>query len=800
MKFAKSLIASFFAVLLPLPFANACGISYIGEDYRVALLNPYVIGEEYSAFFYSSEWLNSTQNDTKGNDRKRNCEAWAKYAGNGPTVAEVRAVVYDANYDELMNAAAEGVDYQRFSGNSFYQFLSKKENKAAFDYLILAKAYEHFSALETTDPWADPWSSDSNAAMTEAERGKKSVQVKMAKQFKEVKDPFLKRRYAYQLLVMSRYNGEAERFEQLYAEHFRDDRSDALSAWATFHRAAIVEDSVEASYLLAQSFRDCPEKRIYCYQHFDKSLTDRALGFCKNDSEKAMVIALTALRNPGKAFQQIQQIQNLDANCPLLPLLLVRETNKLEDWLLTDDVTGMGTAYYPDLYTEEKWEWNNQQWVEFRKLNKETDRKYLATVREFVVGLASQKAVSQATDLMKLLAGHLYFLDKQGVQGEKFLKAIPVKTTVPIAEQQWTEQILLLLNTADISKPDVKAQLVALLEKLDKNKAKHQRGQRDFAALNLMLSQAYEKKGDLLTAFCLNNHALNLPTADRNGYGTAYYELIAFLDWKASEKNIDDILALKDKKDKTAFEQYLTTAPLPSHNALLDLRGTISFRKNDLQSAVSAFEKVEKDFWKTKYEFAYHLVSDPFTTATDTLHRGKFPVSKTAFVKHLIELENDAKAVPSKATNDYLLLGTAWLNCSYVGKSWMMFSYGNSVSENGDSEWFAYNFQPTSEEMKAVYYGASRAYEYLDKARASTKDKEVHARVDYLKAWHKSLNYSLTQAEQDEMYALEWDKQGSYLLDKEMAYFKDWAKTYKSTSYYKERASNCPVLVTYFGK
>lgn len=786
--------------MLPLPFAKACGITYVGEEYRVAFLNPYIIGDEFSAFFYSSEWLNSYDNDKKGNDRKRNCEAWSAYAANGATVAEVRAVVYDTPYDDLLNAVAEGADCQRFAGNAFFQFLMKKEKKAALDYLLLAKEYEHFSALESTDPWADPWATDSEKLMSEEERGKKAVKAKMTKQFSSVKDAFLKRRYAYQLLVMSRYENDAERFEQLYAEHFRTDKKDALSAWATFHRAAIVEDSVEACYLLAQSFRDCPEKRIYCYQHFDKNLASRALTYCKTNEERAMVMALAALRNPGKAFSQIEKINLMDANCPLLPLLVVRETNKLEDWLLTDEVTGMGTAFYPDDDSEEKWEWNSDQWSDYRKLNKQKDKLYLAQMQKFVAGIAAQKGGAMAGDFANLLAGHLLLMDKKGEEADKYLKAISAKVAPQVAEQQITEQLLLLLNQTEITKPEVKAQLAELLGKLNKNKDKYRRGERDFWVMNLMLSQAYQKKGDILTAFFLNNHSLDLPTAQRYEYGTAYYALIRFLDWSATEKDIDNILALREKKDKTAFERYLTSAPLPSRNALLDLRGTISFRKNDLSAAVTAFEKVDKDFWKTKYEFHYHLVSDPFTMSRDSLKRGVFPATKTEFVKRLIDLENEAKSNPSKAVDNYLLLGTAWLNCSYVGKSWMMFSYGNSVMEDEMEGWYVLSYQPTSKEMKTIYYGANRAFEYLDKAKSMTKDKEVHAKVDYLKAWHQSLSYKMTQAELDEMNALDWDKQGGFMLDKEMTFFKDWAKAYKSTGYYKDRMTTCPVLATYYGK
>lgn len=778
----------------PLPFANACGVSYLGEDYRVALLNSYVIGGEWSPFFYTSEWMNSTENDKKGIDRQRNCSDWAKYMGDDVTFTDVQQVVYGASHDDLLNAVAEGADNQQFGANAFFQKLLTSGKKEVLEYLLLAKEYEESSNGNFTDPWSNNAVENPNLKITS------DMAAAMDAKFKIVKDPFLRRRYAYQLLVMSRYAGNIERFEQLYAEHFRDKRTDALADWASFHRAGVVSDPVEANYLLAMAFGNCPEKRIYCYQHFDKKLVDKTLAFCKNDQEKAVLLGLASLRNPGRALDAIQQIAALDPNCKLLPLLAVREVNKLEDWLLTDELTGMGESIYISDDTEERWSWTSDQWEKFRAANKQKDLVYLVQVRDFMASLASQKGGALLPDLCNLLTGHLYLMDKKGEQAEKYLNAISPKANGRVAEQQLTEQVLLLLNRSDITKADVKAKLAGLLTRLQPAMQPYKNGKRDFEMLNLLLSHEYLRKGELLTAYFFNNHSLELPTDQRFDYGTAYYELFRFLDWRATEKDIDDLLAIISKKNKTAFERYLTATPLPSRNALMDLRGTISFRKNDLKEAIAGFEKVDKDFWKTKYEFSNHLVSDPFVVASDSLHRGQFPASKTAFVQQLLKLEEEAKANPTKAAENYLRIGTAWLNCTYGSKTWMMFCYGNSVAERSDYGWANYSYQPKRPEMSDVYYGGKRAIEYIEKAKALTKDKELLAEAEYLIARQKSRSYMLSPEEQKVVDALEWGKTDKFFLTKEMSYFKDWASTYKSTSYYDEMAVTCPILVTYFGK
>ncbi len=122
----------------------ACGVSYYGEEYRVALLNPYVIGQEYAAFFYSSNYLYHYKAYHKGIDRRRNCEEWAAYFNGKVDPAEVEAIVYTTNYDALLNAMEGGAS--PLSVNRFLKILQLPEQEPVLDYLLLAKKYERISS------------------------------------------------------------------------------------------------------------------------------------------------------------------------------------------------------------------------------------------------------------------------------------------------------------------------------------------------------------------------------------------------------------------------------------------------------------------------------------------------------------------------------------------------------------------------------------------------------------------------------------------------------------------------------
>lgn len=787
-------IACLAAVLLPLPLANACSSGFydFGEDYRVAFLNPYLAGDGYSAFFYSSEYLNHYGNDTNGSDRRRNCEEWAARVGNGTTHTDVAEFLYGTSLDNVLNAIAEGTESKRFGGNLFLQTLLKTENKAVLDYLVFAKKYEHLSSEELADPWRNSWDQPEQ----DVEIEKQQLKTEGESAMNNTNDPWLQRRYAYQLMLMNRYANDRAGFDALYDTYFKNDRSTVLSDWALHHKAAMVSDPAYSAYLYGMSFDRCPEKNVSAYQNFAKKHFDTAFAFAQNDHERAALLALLEIKNPGHSLDNIQKITELDPANRFLPLLFVREVNKLEDWLLTNELTNGGPAVYPGVSEEMYWEWESGQWDDFRRINRQKDLLYLSEVRGYFQQTIGKKGLD--ADLLNLLTAHLLSMEHDP-SAANHLNAISENCRQSIKEQRATEELLLLLNQADISKPDVQAKMADLLVSLQAIYKNQPKGGRDFEALNLLLKEAFMKKGNLLYAYCFNNHALHMPSKD-NSLSSEYYALLNFLDWKATEKDIDDVIALLDKPDKTAFEEYLTSAYFPSRNALLDLRGTISFRKNDLPEALSAFSKVEKDFWKTKYEFANCLVSDPFVVWQDSTHRGHFPDTKTAFVQRLLNLETEAKSNPDKAAENYLQIGTAWLNCMQQGKSWMMFCYGWSIGDGPDM--VDYNtYLPHSTVMNEVYFEGKRALEYLTKAKAAAPDNgELAARADFLIARLHSQHYDLTPAEQAEIDSLSWPDRPKFYQRKELSYFEDWAAQYKQTETWDEITGMCPVIKDYFGK
>ena len=737
-----------FVLALPLRMANACGfgIYAFGEDYRTAFLNPYVAGDGYSAFFYSSRWLNHSDNDKNGSDRNRNCEEWAGRIGNGVTSIEVMEFLYRTSLDEVSNAISEGTENERFGENNFFKTLLNKENREVLDYLVFAKKYEDLSKNEKRNPWRSGMQPDRSGFEEE------QLQISMQAAMEKAQGPWLTCRYAYQLMLMKRYAGQRSDFHAMYDAHFKNGRSTVLNDWALHHKAAMVDDPAERAYLYALSFDRCPEKNVASYQNFKKSQLEAALAFTKNDSERAALLALFEIKNPGRSLANIKKTTALDPSNRSLPLLLVREVNKLEDWLLTHQLTDGEPTVYVNSNDEPQWDWPEDRWDEYRRINQQKDWQHLLSLRGFLQKQIKRKGMDN--DLLNLLVAHLLSME-QDPAAVKHLRAISGGCSPAIKQQKVTEELLLLLNQEDIIKSATQQKMTTLLTTLKAIFKDQPNGDRDFEMLHLLIKEAYLKKGHSLYAYCFHSHALHLPSKD-NTYSSEYYALINFLDWRATEKDIDDLVTLLDKRDKTPFEQYLTSTHFPSRNALCGLRGTISFRKNNLPQALAAFSKVDAGFWKTKYEFDTHLDSDPFAFWQDSLTRGKFPETKTAFVRRLSDLEKETEMNPSKAAENYMALGTAWFNCSRMGKSWMMFCYGQSSKDSPESV-DHYSYLPDTKRLQDVYFKGQRAIGYLNKAKAKG-DKEIAAKADFLIARINALSYELTPAEQERLDNLPWNE------------------------------------------
>ena len=811
--------------LLPMLRTNGCGIYFFHDEYRIAWFNPTLIQDPAMNPFHLNFNIEfQYPADPELQDYRRNCREWAAYLGNDVRESDVLKILYKIGPERFLNALDANELDARFHKNTFIQKLLQPENAEALAYLILAMRAEfaHFSA-------ADPWGLD-DADFDFFDQI--TPLIRQAEQkVKSLTDPFLKRRYAYQLVVQYRYAENTEECSRYCDEYFEWENTESvLVPWAQFHKAesmASQGDQAEAAYLLSKVFDHCESKKIRVYQMFDRDILEDVLRLAKTAHEKAVIQAIDAFMQPGRALDNVKEIAALDPSSRYLPQLLAREINKLEDWMLTPQVTFFegGIPNY-DFDDEEK-EDNLmpgestgllEKEIPYLKKNLAKDRDYLRELCGLLETLLKNPEFKQH-DFAHLAAAHLYYLDHQSTPAAGHLDKVKDGKNPVVQLQTNLIKLLILPEQVDIRFPEAKDEIARGLARVKEYASYGEKGLRMYPKLMLYFSRLYQQKGDAMTAGLFYNHSYRIP---KNRYQSEsdYYQKISYFDRFAKLEEVDALIALRQKENPTALEKLLL-APLnqlenaynqgwynedeatkvleaaPSLEQLYELKGTIAIRQNRLEEALAAFEHLPDAYWNEHYDFKYHLTQEPFATVKAYPWQGETLklYNKKAILKRMIELQKQAEQAGPQQAEACYLLGNAYYNFTYWGQNWMMFSYGQSVAELTKSLYTSfenYSFMPNGKTYFKEYYQLSRAVAYYQKAYQAKPDAELAARITFM------LGTCDKYAHHD------WDR--DYWEDEEekdpyiSPFFDTFRDQFGNSAAYRECLSDCPELADYFKK
>ena len=758
------------------------------DSYQVVLMNPSLAGDAVEPFAYSASGRLQGEELSLGDDRLRNCAEWASYMGPTIHASQVYSLLYGMDLTSFEHALDGAVDVA-LANNAFWKALQQPARAPALSYLLLAKRYEHFMHKhQRRDPWSGGLG-DTTRLAASLQRLHEQAASKLA----TTDDRFLSLRYAYQNLVMARHKGDRQQFDQLWKEYFSNAKGNdgsILFSWALHHKAAMTPQAAERSLLAAISFVQCPEKRIHAYQLFDAAQSEAARSLTGNGYERAAVEALAAIKEPGKALPAIQSVYQHVPEFPLLKLLLIREINKLEDWLFSGQLDYQNAQKLtPGLPVGIA--------ADIRRQQLETDQAY---AHALYTGLQQMVPTAFGPDLHALLLGHLALLKKDIAAARRHWAAISARPAAPIRRQLTKELLLAAIFEKNLTQPKAKEEVWGLLQSWQSQHAAVDDGYRyrDQLVVYRLISQAFLQQKQLMEAYCFHNYSLDLPQADGHSY-SPYYRLLQFVDWQpGGEKAVDQLVMLIGKPDKSDWEIFLTSAPLPSSNALLDLKGTMALRRADYEQARQAFGQVVPNFWQSSYEFSSYLKNSPFyipSFAALQKEGGRAFPGKLAVAEELIRLEDQSRRIknPVQAAEALLQLGVAWFNFSYYGNNWMMYAYGKRIADTEQGMRAAY--LPPTETQQADYLGMERAISYLNRLLALECDHETRAKATYLLGYMGELSLLTKLKLEEKVNPAVWEQFNSRV----MAYYLPFSRDHKTSAAYKSITATCPVLLYYFG-
>lgn len=660
----KNSIRTLLVYLISTTTSLACGWYPFGEDTRFSLVNPsYFDDGGMSPYYYNFLSFGESYQSTESNDP--NVALWNEHCGGNLDPKSIYEAVYELNKEELESGR---------SNNAMVKYLQKNDREA-LNYLVFAKSCSDFNVAYSY------WERDSK---TDYYRTKKILEA--LKESQKAQSKMIKKRYRYLAIRLAYYNRDEEQIKGIYTKSFASTPTDVIDYSALYFYATTNEyQSAEQNYNMAIVFANAPGKRFAALSQFFTTVPkEEVLALATTNSEKASVHAMYALRQQGRELQTLKTMYSLDPKHPLLNFLLVREVNKIEDWMLTPRYTNFDPSMDP---RGSRWEASQALISERLK----EDEQYARDLSKWLEGVSNSSAE------WKLVEAYL-----KGMTGnEKTALAILGKVTNLSGDQKMlADRLQLLFRVKSNANKALSPQDQALLMN---------ESQENYNLFLFTVAREYEFQNRLDVAAGLFSHVnqnedfYSAGVTWRSGTGKQtlssdfFYSWFLYLDAEYAPDELKKVIDFAKATSNSEFDQWQRTHLVEEIDRLYDLLGTKYVRKNDMKTAISAFEKVKGSLWE-EYPYSFYLNANPFHADFYSAHR---PSKKDTISYTKLELAKQYQTYWEKAENPstknrayyYFLVANCELNMSHYGNSWMMRRYywSGSMTPNhleDDDEFF----------------------------------------------------------------------------------------------------------------
>ncbi|MCU0390692.1 MAG: hypothetical protein MUE81_06205 [Thermoflexibacter sp.] len=727
----KIVLILFFLLALK-PILYACSWYPEPEEYRFVLFNPSLSNQKLQPFFFTSHFLYDYENlENRYISTNQNLQEWIEYTG---YQGDKKAIDHVLNYVSPEGFAEwiEKKEKHSLSANPFIQFLEKNKKQEIIDYLRFAKKCEIVNTEYKADPWADKYEEKNELGVREDLKKEGGVF------YQSSKDNFIKFRIGFQLVRLARYANDVTKTKIYYEQYIKPFQSESIIYyWATWHYAEMTADVPYRNYLYSIVFEKAHDKKVRAFNLFDSEEAESALSFAENDHEKANILVLKTLNYVGRALPDIKRIFALDPQNEGLGTLLIREINKLEDWLLTER--------YTEFELTVMIERNGAGYDDFSKIrakNRQKDLTYVKELLNFVENAPKDKVDNPS--LWHLMSAYLAFMDSQFEKASQYLNEAQKAKGL---NDRIEAQIHLVRIMSELHPENTNKQhddfLLSEIQWLEQNQQKVYSFRKTFSKLMMVLTNRYKEAGNMVRATLFHGkindyvrfegvgspkdkYEYNRETGE--GFSFNFYSsYLFFLDEQASIKDIEAVLTFLDRKDKTPLENYFSKEL--NKDRIQDLLGIKYLRENNLSKAREAFKLVSNDFWLSKNEsYRNNLNANPFYTNFYQEHTQSLAdtvrFTKYTLVDSLIKVLQKAENVkePNRA-KWYFLAANCYLNMTFFGNSWIMTRYWWS-----NSELYGYGFMKTEKYPdNDAYYGCQRAKAFYLKAMQVATNEQTKA-------------------------------------------------------------------------
>jgi len=716
-------------------------------------------------------------------------DEWTAYCGAPVKKADAKKLVNKFAWKELNNLYYHLEKNQPLKisdsvkQNSMTGYFMQSKDLEALGYIMYAKQVEPYVLGGDGD-----WSAITRDSLKMAKLIKSGQQL-----YAVAKKDIFKLKYAYQVLRLAHYSERYADVINWYDEYAVKTTTGsvlqpmclALKAGALFHTG----QQKEAAYLFSKVFAASPAKRISNYLGFVWSVDSKAdkkdyLAMCKNDKEKASMLALFNLGNTTNGLEDLKEIYRLNPASEELEVLVVREINKLEEKYLTPAMlkTPGGKPFY--------FTWEN----EYKDSIMTEAEKEVIAMASFLHDAAQSRSVKNA-GLLETGAAYAAHMVKDYAAAKKYLAAAEKMPLTQKVKEQWVlTNLLVTINEKNKIDAAFEEQLVPSLQWLEERvKAEKvetieywdvQQWRTIYRNLiSEILAKRYHEQGDLAKETLCIGAADHMMKGPQNYYGSL--NGIEFLRNNLMSKDVEKLYALLESKQPNKFESYLFTHNSVTKKEVIDFAGTSYLRDYDYAKAIDWFKRSADKKVINKNPFADLLYDQEEQLPGEK----KFSTTKLAFAQEMLNLKKTALQSRLVA-NQYYKLALGMYNITYYGHTWEMVQYYRSGSDG-------YAIPKNATGFQKEYYGAFKAHDFFEKAMNASTDKNFKARCLFMMA--KCAQKQVHQPQYDDYSTDNWNKYDEdqkiyWAKFRDNKYFPQFAKEYSNTAFYKEAFSSCSFL------
>ncbi len=727
-----------FTTLLLSSFSKvfSCGYSPYGEDVRYSLFLPeYFNYTDFTAFWYNAS-LFGFDYEYK-NQYESNVNDWYNYVHKKVPIDDI---------NECLNVY-KLTDISRNFSNKFLKYLYANKLDNVIQYLIIAKKCEDVNNFEYDDPW---------------ERGEtKRVDIspflnKLQQIIEKEKSNYLKRKYAFITIRTAYYNGQQGLINALFQKHFAQGKKDYLYYWALYFNAFKNENaSVDIANIMAYS----PEKKYACYYYFhDQFNLQNALTNAKTKQEIANVYAYASVQRLEPNLDYLKEIYANSTKSRILDFLLLREINKMEDWIYTPYYTN----YLPSLEFSTYW-WNDNQGIVYstEKLRErsEKDRLYARQVLDFVNAVDYSKI--KDASLWKAAQIELLFMTRDFQtclnKIDAFEKQYPNEKSISLIEKI---KALCIISSQEVGKAIIKEEAKPIiLKNLNDERFLFSIGRELEFRNNLPDAMALIAYGnnvnslDYYSSYYMNKTVEWQGNRQKTSGNLKYfYEYFDYLDFVYSANELQIVINKLNSRMDDDFSKTIYSQLLKDKNHLTDLLGTKYIRENRLVLAERTFKSLGKKYWddnynsweRDNYDDYYTFDQNPFYdlkyTESFIPKREKFIVTKLSVTQHLIKYLKLANNPKTKNRDYYyFLVANCYLSMTQYGNSWMMrrFNSTSNFYDEDDDQSYIDEIEYRNGNLAQKYYHLAYETAKTDKFKALCLRMEDYAKENVMSGFKK---------------------------------------------------------------